>query len=311
MKILKRIGLGLLLLIGVFLLLGFYYLGSEPVPEETDFTIDLPALRALAGTESATDQLPIEIRYEIIASGELPRGLIMAGEGFEPTAMPRPVFQVVYADGHTILIDSAYDRTLHEAGAPSESFDDAAWENLVVAMEAAEQIVVTHEHSDHLGGVLKHPRPERLIRSLRLTEEQLSTRGDIFAVLPESIRSKLTPVQYADMLAIAPGVVLKKARGHTPGSQMVFVALANGNELLFVGDVVWNFDAVTQLKYRPRLITDLFLGEDRAAVLAQIRALRIRADAGDVPIVVSHDRRTFTHPGLRTGFVTTRMTPPS
>jgi glyoxylase-like metal-dependent hydrolase (beta-lactamase superfamily II) len=52
------------------------------------------------------------------------------------------------------------------------------------------------------------------------------------------------------MLAIAPGVVLKKAQGHTPGSQMVFVALASGSELLFVGDVVWNFDAVTQLKYR-------------------------------------------------------------
>jgi len=76
---------------------------------------------------------------------------------------------------------------------------------------------------------------------------------------------------------------------------------------LFVGDVVWNYDAITQLKYRPRLITDLFLGEDRAAVLAQIRALRIRHDAQDIPIVVSHDRRTYTHPSLEVGFIRPAM----
>ena len=38
-----------------------------------------------------------------------------------------------------------------------------------------------------------------------------------------------------DALSIAPGIVLKRAAGHTPGSQMVFVKMEDGRELLFLG----------------------------------------------------------------------------
>ena len=305
MNILKRILIGAAILFAVFLLAGAYLFGSEDVPETTDYLLDVPGLRALA--ESPGADLPLEVRYEVIATGELPRAAIMAGESFDPVAMPRPVFQVLYPDGRFILIDSAYDREMHEEGAPASSFFDEVWERLVVVMEGADQIVVTHEHGDHLGGVLKHPRRDQLAGALRLTEEQLSTRGEIFAVLPDSYQAKLEVLRYDDAMAIAPGVVLKKARGHTPGSQMVFVTLASGEELLFIGDVVWNLDAVTELKYRPRLVTDLFLGEDRAAVLDQLRALRDLYDEGTVPIIVSHDSRTFRQPGLSEGFILDTM----
>ena len=305
MKILKRVLIGVAILGAAILLAGVYLLGSEAVPETTDYALDIPGLRALA--HDSTGELPIAVRYEIIAMGELARAFVMAGEDFSPVEMPRPVFQVLYPDGTYVLIDSAYDRTLHEQGGAGTPFYDDAWDKLVVVMEGAEQIVVTHEHGDHLGGVLKHPRRERLVRSLRLSEEQLSSRGEIFAVLPDSFQAKLDPLVYDDAVAIAPGVALKKAAGHTPGSQMVFVTLASGSELLFVGDVVWNLDAVTELIYRPRLVTDYFLGENRAAVLGQIRALRNLYDSGTVPIVVSHDRRTFDQPGIEEGFALESM----
>ena len=301
MKILKRIGIVLAALLAVVLLAGFYLLGSEAVPETTNYQLDLPGLRALA--RSQPGDLPIDIRLEIVASGRLPRGLIMAGEGFSTVEMPRPVFQVRYPDGSYVLIDSAYDRSLHEAGFEGEPFDDKAWETLVIAMEGADQIVITHEHSDHLGGVAKHPRVARLARNLRLTPEQLSSRGRVFVELPAALVEKLEPLRYEHAIAIAPGIVLKKAPGHTPGSQMVFVTPKDGRELLFVGDVVWNFDAVTELKYRPRLVTDLVLGEDRDAVLDQIRALRNLHDAGGVSIIVSHDARTYATVGIEKGFV--------
>jgi glyoxylase-like metal-dependent hydrolase (beta-lactamase superfamily II) len=301
MTILKRIGIAVAVLLVLALGGGLYFLGSEAVPETTAYEIDLAGLRNHA--QGAPGALPSQVRYETIATGSLPRGLIMAGEDFEPVAMPRPVFQIMYPDGRFILIDSAYDRALHETSFADQPFFDRAWERLVQAMESAAQIVVTHEHSDHLGGVTTHPRPDRIAKNLRLTVEQIANPRAVDAALPTALADQIEPLRYEDMLPIAPGVVLKKAPGHTPGSQMIFVRIDTGQEILFVGDVVWNFDAITNLKYRPRLVTDLFLGEDRAAVLDQIRALRNLHDAGGVSIVVSHDARTYEQADLREGFV--------
>jgi hypothetical protein len=280
MRILRRIAITLAALLIVVIAAGFYLLGSEAVPQTTDYEINLSGLRNQALGMSG--DLPSEVRYETVAVGSLPRGLIMAGEGFEPIAMPRPVFQVLYPDGRFMLIDSAYDRTLHEVAFSGQPFFDRAWERLVVAMEAATWVVITHEHSDHLGGVANHPRPDRLADNLRLSVEQIANPRVIDAALPKTLTERIDAMRFEDTLAIAPGV--------------------SGQELLFVGDVVWNYDAITELKYRPRLVTDLFLDEDRGAVLDQIRALRNLDDEGGVSIVVSHDARTYKRARLREGF---------
>lgn len=303
MRVLSRIGLGLL----VLLLLGGAYLyhqfGSEPVPAETDYDVGLDALRRLA--RSGDGALPIEIRFENIADGAMPRAAILARASFEPTDMPRPVFQVVYPDGRYVLVDAAYDRAAHEQmpGPGGGRFHDDAWQSLVRAMEGASQIVVTHEHPDHLGGVAAHPRPERIADRVRLNVEQADAPRSVDTVLPSAITRARAPLDYADALAIAPGVVLKRAPGHTPGTQMVFVALADGRELLFVGDVVWKLEAIERLVYRPRLVTNWLLGEDRGAVLDQIRALRRLLDAREVKLVVSHDDRTFRDGSMIEGFL--------
>jgi len=44
--------------------------------------------------------------------------------------------------------------------------------------------------------------------------------------------------------------------------------------MLLIGDVAWYLDQILNEHYRPRLITDLILGEDREAVLHQMRALK-------------------------------------
>ncbi len=78
--------------------------------------------------------------------------------------------------------------------------------------------------------------------------------------------------------------------GHSPGSQMVLVTLEGGEEFLFVGDIAWHMDNIDKTKTRPRLISWLFLKEDRASVANQLKALNaLQVAEPELNLVVAHD----------------------
>src|SRR3989442_414512 len=54
--------------------------------------------------------------------------------------------------------------------------------------------------------------------------------------LTEEKARRYIVVDYDKYLPLAPGIAVIKAPGHTPGSQMVFVALESGKEYLLIGD---------------------------------------------------------------------------
>ena len=298
----KRFARALGLWLVLVLVSGCYFLDSEPVPEVSNYDLDLPRLRALS--LGGSGELPVDVRIEEVATATLPGKLMMAGKSWDAVEMAHVVFQILWADGRYLLIDSAQDRAMHEATPGGDPYRDAAWQTIVTAMEGASQVVITHEHPDHLGGIARHPRPDVVAPLVRLSSEQLANEEALEAVdFPASLREALVPLDYDDVVAIAPGVVLKKAPGHTPGSQMVFVTFGDGRERLFVGDVVWNLDAILELRYRTRLVTDWVIGENREAAIHQLRALRDLHDQGDVDIVISHDRRTHESAGIGRGFV--------
>jgi glyoxylase-like metal-dependent hydrolase (beta-lactamase superfamily II) len=284
----------LLSIVAVLAVLGggawLWLTAREEVPAETDFVIDLEELRALAGSLPGAE--PVEVRSALVAETLLPRAAVFAGESFEPHPMVHQVFQLLYpSGGGSVLIDAAFpEAKLAEMG-DGGSYHAAAFAEVLAALRSARQIVVTHEHFDHLSGVSAVEPAESLVGRLRLTREQLgNARAADESNLPQALRA-MEPLSYERTVAIAPGVVLRKAPGHTPGSQLVYAQTADGLEYLFIGDVAWHTDQLAKLHYRPRLVTDLFLGEDRRAVLAQFRALHelMRGNPG-LLVVVSHDR---------------------
>jgi glyoxylase-like metal-dependent hydrolase (beta-lactamase superfamily II) len=104
---------------------------------------------------------------------------------------------------------------------------------------------------------------------------------------PEAARDYIV-VDYEEYLPIAPGMVLIKAPGHTPGHQMIYVRLDSGREYLFIGDVAWTLANITQLKMRPAN-TIRRISEDAAALMCESRWIRDVMEKEGLTIIPSHD----------------------
>lgn len=290
MRVVRILLVVLALLVVVALGAGWYLTRREPVPEKSDYTLDLGELRKLAS--ELPGPLPVGVNNEQVAVGSLPRGAVFAGESLSAQQpMTHGAYQVVYGDGSFAMIDSAFDADMLAVMNPKAEFAKPAWDAIQRGLGSAKVVVITHEHPDHIGGIARFAQPEQLAGRVLLTQEQLDNQRMLDAVkFPESLKSALTPLRYEKYHAVAPGIVLVRAPGHTPGSQMVFVKLANGKEILFLGDVAWHLSQIRELWYRPRLVTWLFIGENRAQVMAEFRTLHeFEERQPGVVLLVSHD----------------------
>ena len=161
---------------------------------------------------------------------------------------------------------------------------------------------ITHEHLDHIGGLSRHPRLKQILAVTKLTKEQASSPEYMTsAKLPDGALDGYQPLVYERYAAVAPGVVLIKAPGHTPGSQMVFVQRADGTEYLFLGDVAWTLRNVEVVRERARLVTQFFIREDRDAVMLELAELhRIHEAEPNLHIIPGHDAMVLAD-ALKTG----------
>jgi glyoxylase-like metal-dependent hydrolase (beta-lactamase superfamily II) len=276
----------LLAVVAVALAFSFYWLVIERQLPQAGFEIDIVSLRKLAQSQSG--EKPSRVEGVLVGHFRAPHGGVVAGQTFSSIDMPVFVYRLKSATGD-IVIDSGLDpATALEGGAESVDAQGQATANEWMAMSS--QVLVTHEHHDHLGGLAAHPQLSELVPKLRLTDAQFAdVKKTLPAVFPEAVRRQLSLLTYEGALAIAPGVVLVRAPGHTPGSQMVFVQLDNGQEYLFLGDVSWRWEFGAELVPRPRL-TALLMGEDTLAVRAQLTALnRAIAENAALSVVPGHD----------------------
>jgi glyoxylase-like metal-dependent hydrolase (beta-lactamase superfamily II) len=234
---------------------------------------------------------PVRINFLKFAESRRTKNFSVEGAPTIPSIQARTAFQVVYADGH-VMVDAGMDLAVHSffgRGVEEPYFPQAVGQ-VEQAVRDARLVVVTHEHGDHVAGVIHSPVAAELASKTILTRAQIET----LTSAPQMPEIRLTPetaarfvvIDYDRYFPIAPGMALIKAAGHTVGSQMVFVTLDSGREYLLIGDVSWHMDGVRLVKGKDAP----WVTEDTAAVMDQLAWLNeLSRTEPDLVIVASHD----------------------
>ena len=211
-------------------------------------------------------------------------------EGGSSAEVPagHPAFQIRFPRGW-IMVDASIDR---EIAKNDTSFSDDAYRSIHQALRDSRLAVVTHEHQDHVAGLIRSPFLAEVQRHALLTRAQmrvlLDKPNDPRIKLDSATAARYLVVDYDPIMPIARGVVLIRAPGHTPGSQMVYVRLASGRELVLAGDVAWHISGVLTQRQKPEESTKSFGGEDRAAIGQQLRWLKELPP--EITVVPAHDQ---------------------
>jgi glyoxylase-like metal-dependent hydrolase (beta-lactamase superfamily II) len=259
---------------------------STVAPEANPFTDALlHSVRGLA--HAVPGELPTAVGYLSVQDDSSLESDAVDSAPHTKIYQVTPVFQIRFPKGW-VMVDGAYSQK--EAGTNGKFFPDR-FDQVVAALRGARLVVITHEHGDHVGTILLPEVVRDVAPHTLLTKQQEQTL--VFKPRPgvkldAATARRFLVVDYERLLPIAPGVVLVRAPGHTPGSQMVYVKLASGREIMLVGDVVWHMAGI-DLQHQKPDSTSQQMREDRAPLEQEVGWLKHTVQPAGIAIAVSHD----------------------
>ncbi|GAB3064544.1 MBL fold metallo-hydrolase [Stenotrophomonas tumulicola] len=227
-----------------------------------------PALDELVPSRYALKVGDIDVL--VVSDGVLPLPTQMLGHNAEPAAraawledmyLPQDAFDwalnvlVAQSGDRTILIDAGLgldpDLQLPRAGQLIRRLEAAG-----IDLAAVTDVVITHMHMDHIGGLLVDGVKERLRPDLQIhvaaSEVEFWKAPDFTHTnmpqgFPDALRAtaKHFWAEYSryvrtfeDEHEVAPGIIVRRTGGHTPGHSVVRLA-SRGEALTFAGDAVF------------------------------------------------------------------------
>ena len=271
-------------------------------------------------TQSGPDEL-VPSRYAlkvgdidvlVVSDGVLPLPTKMLGHNADPAAraawmhdmfLPSDAFDwalnavLVRSGDRTILVDAGLgsdpDLNLPKAGQLVKRLEAAG-----IDLGSVTDVVLTHMHMDHVGGLLVEGVKDRLRPDLQIHvaaaevkfwESPDFTHTDMPQGFPDALRAaaKRFTKEYHNQLRhfdeeheIAPGVVVRRTGGHTPGHSVV--RLSSGDDALtFAGDAVFAVGFEKPEWYNG------FEHDPEEAARVRIRLLRDLAQTGEM-LVATH-----------------------
>jgi glyoxylase-like metal-dependent hydrolase (beta-lactamase superfamily II) len=258
-----------------------------------EFHPDLGVIRAMSTV--LPGPLPLSVNGVRVAASIRPRKFVIEGGDETAVTMPRTAFQILYADC-SVMIDSGLDKATHDSFSPDkpEPYYAEHFAKLQRALEQARLIVLTHHHADHVAGVICAANFSALAAKTVITMDVADCLMNTphrphLKISPEALKTFLV-LDYPDYYPVAPGIVLIRSPGHSADSQMVFVRLASGREILHSVDSAWIMDNIRHVKGKAAP----WVKEDVPAVMAQLRWLkRITETEPNITILVTHDDDLF------------------